>query len=601
MPIYRNGCDCHNYQPPFAATAVEYDNGCEFCNDSGYGSPCAYVALFGCEYYTNEVPMSSRERYAMPCLVLRKDCPSGCTYSSRWRGEGLCDAPVLTWGGCISRSTSCTECRLVECFDLDITDFQLITTDPFSGGTLTLSGIPTNNPVVLSRGIGGDCTYRGVAEISCTVTIGSEVITSCPVTIALAFQDDGQALMSLSYGGSLAAQFYLDGITCSGGTVQGGNKITSPSSSYIYGTLTPHDGNCPRPPVEIDGWQGGCTWISQDCDDCFTKWSLSITSATEATLTVVTRNGYTATYATSAFQCYARSTFVLSYSDPKLYGLPHCICIAPLNVAINDPNCSQSFCDDGALTRSWTHNDGYVCDVLAIPAGDYVYPRGPDLPPEVGDGDSLGRCNYFWRTFDYTSDVDCTQWSPGFSGLVGVLILAGDADKVGCTASPSDPNTPDRSVEYQFWCYDFDLELWVYQGSQCGLYYCCDPSISPIEFTADCCCEPIPTVDECGCTGIPTVLTVSDGTNSFDLTYSGGTWLVTPGVGTTFAGCTFTSGVGRSIALQCFGGSTWYFAVDDGGGGLPITCAPTGMCSPFALSCTITGCDSNTYTIDITI
>lgn len=195
-----------------------------------------------------------------------------------------------------------------------------------------------------------------------------------------------------------------------------------------------------------------------------------------------------------------------------------------------------------------------------------------------------------------TASAGCSDWS----GEVLILFY--------CTGS---------TLAGAAYCYSNVTEEWEHQGSitvtsykcitdgcetvECGgedIEFCCTWLIGFTVPPLECCCDTVE--DPCCETPMPISLTASDGTNSVVITHSGGSWTVTPSVGSTFAGCTFTSGAGRSIALQCFGGGVWYFAVDDGSGGLPATCSPTGTCDPVLLTCSFTGCDSNVYTITIT-
>ncbi|HUQ70680.1 MAG TPA: HK97 family phage prohead protease [Planctomycetaceae bacterium] len=112
-----------------------------------------------------------------------------------------------------------------------------------------------------------------------------------------------------------------------------------------------------------------------------------------------------------------------------------------------------------------------------------------------------------------------------------------------------------------------------------------------------CCCPPI----RCGACeegdpSLPTTITVSDGTGSVDLVWTGGslTEPVFEATGASLAGCS-----NAEIALVCQTGTAWYFTIIPAVGD-PVFCAPTGTCDPFDLSCTIVGCDDDTYTLTFT-
>ena len=53
--------------------------GSDHCQDEYFGTLCGYKAIFECDYWS-----TLHEKIAEACLVLRKDCPEGCTYTSRW-------------------------------------------------------------------------------------------------------------------------------------------------------------------------------------------------------------------------------------------------------------------------------------------------------------------------------------------------------------------------------------------------------------------------------------------------------------------------------------------------------------------------------------
>lgn len=624
---HRRGCDCLNKTLPL--TAISPELGCSYCAEPYRRTPCAYKALFECNYWT-----TLGEKIAEPCIVLRKDCPSGCSYTSRWDEFGVeGDLPVIRASSCtvppdFADTGFCSICPAVQswtasfsgvgssycdgpygiilpgkavapglltfidniCLEYDLKRSLDLGVCVYSAGNSLESVIDSPNSVNQEEWVRFEfrVSYNGSSYVGEFYVIYicwsyTDRVRLCEISVST--ETDAVVISPSS-----PFDCTKDVIFCKGDYT----PVAPTATGYIHGAFAPNNSSCYTqfiPTELIEGWQKGCTWISQTFGEGaydYTrkiKWTLVVTSATTATLVLTTRSGHSAHYECSNFRCYGRSTFQMTSQDPETIGIPKCLCIAALNPPVEPGECSASFCDDGQPTRSWVHNDGYVCSVLAIPAGDYVYPRGPDLPAEVGDGDSLGRCNYFWRTFSYTSDVDCTQWSPGFSGLVGVLILAGDGDKVGCTGVPSDPNTPDRSVEYQFWCYDFDLDLWVFQGSQCGLYYCCDPSISPIEFSASCCC-PAP-VTTCGDCNPPETLYADDGTTTVTLTWNGSEWYGQAPVDVTFCGYTPPSGERVPVILYCVVNSDYNLSINaDDCGTATATCDPFEV--TFTTCCTLT-------------
>ena len=112
----------------------------------------------------------------------------------------------------------------------------------------------------------------------------------------------------------------------------------------------------------------------------------------------------------------------------------------------------------------------------------------------------------------------------------------------------------------------------------------------------NCCCpEPPPISTSCCPSPVPASLTITDGTNTYTLSYSGGQWGISD---VNFIGCEHAD-----ITLTCNLG-VWQLQVSansGAGGSFPTkTCGPTGSCDPFDMSCSMTGCDGGTYTVDIT-
>lgn len=137
MPIHsthRQGCDCLNPTTELSG-GPRRNCGCQWCNDgcegtgsgtgpdSGFGSLCAYKILVECNRHT-----TLREKYAVPCTVLRKDCPEGCTYSSRWRITNGVDDPIdnIDCQGREPRPEPCDCLRDVraQCYRLTVTNTE---------------------------------------------------------------------------------------------------------------------------------------------------------------------------------------------------------------------------------------------------------------------------------------------------------------------------------------------------------------------------------------------------------------------------------------------------------------------------------------------
>jgi hypothetical protein len=97
MPLHTRDrcppCDCLNKVEPLGVTVDSA--GCTHCADPEYGSLCAYKILFGCTFWT-----TYGEVMAVPCVLVRRDCPDGCTYSSRWSETDGIDSPVIGLSGC---------------------------------------------------------------------------------------------------------------------------------------------------------------------------------------------------------------------------------------------------------------------------------------------------------------------------------------------------------------------------------------------------------------------------------------------------------------------------------------------------------------------
>lgn len=474
------------------------NNGCEFCNEPYYGSLCAYQAIFECTYWS-----TLGEKIAEKCITLRKDCPVGCTYSSKWAyqdsdpltGSALPspkDYPVLQPGECRVFNTGdpraiCDFCMEVECFDLTINSWNL----PDGPSTL-----PSNNPVQLvfdpSK---GECAYVGYAY--------QETDGDNSFGITRLFQAYIKLLITDGVG-TLTFTYYFGGFDNPSGIIQknfvadiGTFYCDSTSFSYssqdglyfVNGSIAPSASPCAAQTVgNITGWLGGCTWMSQRCEDdygygCVTKWVLRITSATTAILTLTTRSGHTAVYSTDAFHCYSRSTFLMEYQDFETTGLPRCLCVAPVATPIFQADCSGSCCDDGAAARDFTFAvDVMACGDVAIPTGSYSFGRGVDLP--VGVTNPYDRCSYFWREFSYTPSVACDKWP----GQVGVLVTCG-----GVVGELPEGIDPEANIVYvcEIYCYDGELDTWVSQGFLEIYQQCCQAGGVIDVPDVECCCEEI--------------------------------------------------------------------------------------------------------------
>ncbi len=338
-----------------------------------------------------------------------------------------------------------------------------------------------------------------------------------------------------------------------------------------------------------------CWWFSDVlCSEIVathTMWTLEIVDATTATLTVTPITGGTGVYTCDTFDCTARNDFVYDSAGAtdNLKHLPCGVCVAPVNTEsepalkceTKDDQCDC--CDNGGDTMTFdvaitgcaalesvtTINTTRVCDPEAMACG-ITYPSPAPCCVFVGD---------------ISTGDGCTFEGTGYTGLVRLIIYCVGLD--------------DYAIDV--YCQKNDL-CFESQGT-IGTTTVCTCNGPYLEFTLpelNCCCPSTPIDTDCCPTPMPSVLTAFDGTNTVTLTYTPSSWILTPTPGSTFAGCTFTSGVGRSIALTCFGGGFWMFSIDDGSGALPVTCSPTGDCDPVDLTCTITGCDLGIYTINIT-
>lgn len=167
-------CGCNNS----AISIPSVSQGNRTCCQNCTGAPCFYSIMSDCDVW-----MPNGEWLLSKCTLLRKDCITGCTWSSRWNagnGSATIDYPAVSGGCVIDRcrpqlEIDCDDSSCpYECFDLTITSASGIPAIGFqdcSAGCYGLgcadadcncSGTATQPPpwtVRLTRG--GDCQYRG--------------------------------------------------------------------------------------------------------------------------------------------------------------------------------------------------------------------------------------------------------------------------------------------------------------------------------------------------------------------------------------------------------------------------------------------------------
>lgn len=358
-------CDCLN-KVESVSDSIQ-SGSCEHCNGGYRDSVCAYVAHFECNYYSQN---ATRERIAEPCVVLRKDCILGCTYSSRWAcpsSNPIQDTQVLQWDGCTllgnpAAALSCAGCeQLTGCITGVITALTLPTDanntcpvlngaeDPpidialryYGNQVVTEStGVPPLNEPVYPN----SCMWSGTAIVRNT---GMEMYR---MPLFLDRFEDGSWRMRIYIRVNFSGGFET---ACSGPENLEDLRlnfarydIDLPYLDCDLSTFTDIDHTDGEFHVTITDWAvqnpcpvfpqialpGGCTWGQATCagddtcdqsqeaqvpyddyadavDSCYTKWRMTITSETTAELDLLTREGYFAHYVCNDFQCRARSTF----------------------------------------------------------------------------------------------------------------------------------------------------------------------------------------------------------------------------------------------------------------------------------------------------
>lgn len=572
-------CDCLNKVADLGSG--RQSGSCTQCDDQYLNGLCAYVAHFECNYYTQN---ATREKVAEPCLVLRKDCILGCTYSSRWActsNNPTNDAPVLRWDNCDALGAlaqRCAGCERIGCITGTISTVtaDTICANEAGAGPFTF----TNLDFVLSY-TGGQVPTE--CQLNNTCGPGDDLVyaDSC-VWSGYAVDADGNTqyqfpiFMDYFEGGWRMRFYYRVGVvvgfelclppvddldlrtnfqrvnidlpyfTCDPSTW---TAVSHDDDSYFNLEIASWSvtSGCPTPAV-ID--MSDCTWAQAGCegadtcdqseeptgstdefydsiDQCYTKWRMTITSPTTATLELTTREGFFAIYTCENFNCYARSTFKMAagaydeYTNPtgvyspEVIGLPLCLCVSPLSYAAGGCVNSglEACCDSGgpSLPVHLTINN---CDDVQV-IDDWVpFYRGIALPCGVTDqtGDE---CLYFGAYVNV--DAGCADWG----GDLFIYMACGSF--IGGS---------DQQYNYVVYCLNNDTLCWEEMAAYTQDYECqCNgPNPASLTITKPCCC---PTIT-CGTCEIPTTITVTLSTTycsyvdgvSIDLVWDGSTYWI---------------------------------------------------------------------------
>lgn len=555
----RSGCDCLNKTPALS----DRPNGgqCEYCAETtipGTGTisfprnaPCYFVALFGCDHYTND---AEREHIATPCVVLRKDCVAGdrsCIWSSRWQcatADPNLDQPVLTTDQCFAGGGSTT----------GYAEFQPCRDVKRCGGLMFVRQDPPE------EGGGDRCSFSQQFRVLCCeyYWIFDDVLIRelCPE-----FADDWAGVDSRDRGQFARCCICEDAETFASPGISG--EACEPSS-----VICPHgrtggtpDWDCcsvdtlldvapapldpstyvldcifckldmPDPPTDEDyvayradptifcsgkilynnSLVTACTWAEQPCEGidgcdspgtefgegtgtdgdeidrlaCFTKWELIPTSTTTALFRGRSRRGYFANYVCNDWNCYRRCTFTMQKGDysAEVVGLPLCLCIVPHNYI--EPQCGQS----GQLACCDTGGDSLAAKMTVRDCNNNLIIDNEWVSFARGGVLPCGVSNPFpndpclYFTATVSVDEGCDQWG----GDLFIVMYCSENTYAGTGGSNPCGDSP---TQYNFvvYCFNADEGCWEEKLGICSSYTCeCfGPNPPELSLTKPCCCEP---------------------------------------------------------------------------------------------------------------
>lgn len=511
---HRLGCDCLNEVDDDIEGV--HPGRCDACTDSYHEALCAYTAYFECAYYAQD---GTYEKLTEPCVVLKKDCLFGCTYSSRWSCPGgdvrqdtpwiqRTDCNIVVDGGTGASCTFCTSgCFAALITAISIPDACEDIRETIENGIAESGGFLVNLPF----NVGGPrgCEWKGIRGL---YGIGNGAPT---FQLILSVDEDGNWNLQVVYptaGCEVVQRIFTThtlpvyDFNC---TSPGTMELTDGEITLtIQWTATT---NCQPTSGGVLTNFNACTWAEDPCggpdscsqdaepaeaydtyydrsDDCFTKWRLDISAAPSATLTGTMRTGKTAIYVTNQFQCYEHTTFTLQEKDPAFIGIPACLCVRPVNSPFG--GCANSgndaCCDSGGQVIN-VNLTVFNCDNELVFQGFHPFVRGMPLPCGVGNPFPEDPCLYFVAQIPV--DAGCAEWGPD---LFVVMYCSANTPAEG-VPNPCGPGDPGGPFQYNFTVYCFNVaeDCWEEQDSQCHSFECTclGPNPPELSLTKTCCCE----------------------------------------------------------------------------------------------------------------
>lgn len=567
MPIHSKHrsppCDCLNQTAPLTERDEDLPDvsGCEHCYSEEYGSLCAYKVLFGCDYWT-----TAGEHLTTPCVLVRRDCPEGCTYTSRWMldGDGY-DEPVIALRNCGISTPVFNSCRLCDTIPFIRMSVRYLAfrSDYVVSYREGSDCIRTEGDVDFrwkscsdSVGVNVDLTYNAAqsqAKGGCVFTsciyragsVGTGIATELESPFFLEFwikepTSPGATLfdaeVSLNYvdfsaegpyecvaAGNWTAQTIATTFECDAGWSEevdnyGPCATVGADGPGFKGVLTIGTGS-PSSPCNVaarevvEGWAGGCTWQSSGCGSdatpCFVKWTLTVTSPTTAELDGISRAGQTCHYECDTWNCFDRSSFVMITTNSTFAGLPLCLCVAPADIELPiSLDCAPSFCDDGNAFRYFGVEEDVLCTtsgIVVIPRNvspGYLFQRSPWKDCPSCPGDPAP-CGVS-NPFN-----PCSYFWREFSFTDENGPCTPSYTKVGVLIQVSGDGPADstRTLSVTTYCWNDDDDCWEEGATESGAYACCGggpATVNPPD--VGCCCEAGVTTCCCPDDPIPTVL-----------------------------------------------------------------------------------------------
>ena len=473
--------------------------------------PCHYIIQFECDYFA-PIPdrTDAKEPIAEPCLVLKKDCVQGATWSSRWRNGAVdpaADEPrIASPADCFGCQPTATDMTCDACPDVSAYLLTVVET--------STPGVPPC-PTVCEGGYSICLPFRGTdqddqGQEACSYDFGIRTDSeSCPVYVSGGFspgptirvRPDGSrgyvffplagddqfcswGEMVLSPWPCNGASFhYDDGLgAVADVTIAVSEACTSTSTEvFDFGDSCCHWGD------DDLYWEPIATYPIDNCEDptdpegeCFQKWVLNVESQAHATLTLTTRGGYVCIYESFDFDCDGRSTFTMTTRDPNVFGLPACICVVAVKTNKDDTSCTGTSqeCD---CCLDYDCGLPFYSQVCSDPQVFLDMAWNGTLP--CGVTDPAVPCGYFWGTHTLDAEDACFEgatlgylaYCDGTNWIIKVHCNSGDG---GCYEVCQ---TVTLSVDSICQC----AGIYGSFTLDCGVCVCCEGDECPECFVAD--------------------------------------------------------------------------------------------------------------------